>query len=253
MGAWMPPCSQPPRKDASGGSAAVGPPCSSASRSRSPGGALALRRTGARRALGGRARRHRLRADRAAGRRRHHPHPRAERPGRRHPERQRLRARRSGSGCRPPVLVWIHGGGYTSGSPASRWYDGDAFARDGVITVVISYRIGFDGFGLIEGTPANRGLRDQIAALSGYATRSRRRSAGSDPRGGGGAVRGRRGGARADGEPGGIRTLRPRDGDLARDRRRRHRRRPAFQRTPGDAGRGSPPIARDSRPCPRNG
>jgi para-nitrobenzyl esterase len=64
-----------------------------------------------------------------------------------------------------PVLVWIHGGGYTSGSPASRWYDGDAFARDGVITVVISYRIGFDGFGLIEGAPTNRGLRDQIAAL----------------------------------------------------------------------------------------
>ncbi|BAJ75030.1 carboxylesterase type B [Microbacterium testaceum StLB037] len=64
-----------------------------------------------------------------------------------------------------PVLVWIHGGGYTSGSPASRWYDGDAFARDGVITVVISYRIGFDGFGLIEGAPSNRGLRDQIAAL----------------------------------------------------------------------------------------
>ncbi|MDF2045290.1 carboxylesterase family protein, partial [Microbacterium sp. Kw_RZR3] len=64
-----------------------------------------------------------------------------------------------------PVLVWIHGGGYTSGSPASRWYDGDAFARDGVVTVVISYRIGFDGFGLIDGAPSNRGLRDQIAAL----------------------------------------------------------------------------------------
>lgn len=64
-----------------------------------------------------------------------------------------------------PVLVWIHGGGYTSGSPASRWYDGDAFARDGVITVVVSYRIGFDGFGLIDGAPSNRGLRDQIAAL----------------------------------------------------------------------------------------
>lgn len=64
-----------------------------------------------------------------------------------------------------PVLVWIHGGGYTSGSPASRWYDGDAFARDGVVVVVISYRIGFDGFGLIDGAPSNRGLRDQIAAL----------------------------------------------------------------------------------------
>jgi para-nitrobenzyl esterase len=34
-----------------------------------------------------------------------------------------------------------------------------------VITVVVSYRIGFDGFGLIEGAPRNRGLRDQLAAL----------------------------------------------------------------------------------------
>ncbi|MBT9605121.1 carboxylesterase family protein [Microbacterium sp.] len=64
-----------------------------------------------------------------------------------------------------PVLVWIHGGGFTSGSPASRWYDGDAFARDGVVTVVVSYRLGFDGFGAIDGAPSNRGLRDQIAAL----------------------------------------------------------------------------------------
>ncbi|KAJ1681941.1 hypothetical protein LUZ63_022849 [Rhynchospora breviuscula] len=64
-----------------------------------------------------------------------------------------------------PVLVWIHGGGFVSGSPASRWYDGDAFARDGVVTVVLSYRLGFDGFGAIPGAPSNRGLRDQIAAL----------------------------------------------------------------------------------------
>ncbi|KSU51898.1 carboxylesterase/lipase family protein [Microbacterium enclense] len=78
-----------------------------------------------------------------------------------------------------PVLVWIHGGGYTSGSPASRWYDGDAFARDGVIVVVISYRIGFDGFGLIDGAPANRGLRDQIAALEWV--RDEIRAFGGDP------------------------------------------------------------------------
>lgn len=78
-----------------------------------------------------------------------------------------------------PVLVWIHGGGYTSGSPASRWYDGDAFARDGVVTVVISYRIGFDGYGLVDGAPTNRGLRDQIAALEWV--RDEIRAFGGDP------------------------------------------------------------------------
>lgn len=64
-----------------------------------------------------------------------------------------------------PVLVWIHGGGYTEGSPASPWYDGSRFNRDGVVTVTISYRLGFDGFGFIEGAPHNRGVRDWIAAL----------------------------------------------------------------------------------------
>lgn len=46
-----------------------------------------------------------------------------------------------------PVLVWIHGGGFVGGSPVSPWYDGRAFNRDGVVTVTISYRLGFDGFG----------------------------------------------------------------------------------------------------------
>lgn len=64
-----------------------------------------------------------------------------------------------------PVLVWIHGGGYTAGSPASPWYDGAAFNRDGVVTVTISYRLGFDGFGWIPGAPDNRGVLDWIAAL----------------------------------------------------------------------------------------
>ena len=64
-----------------------------------------------------------------------------------------------------PVLVWIHGGGFTSGSPASPWYDGRAFARDGVVTVTISYRLGFDGFGWIDGAPSNRGVRDWLLAL----------------------------------------------------------------------------------------
>ena len=64
-----------------------------------------------------------------------------------------------------PVLVWIHGGGYTAGSPASPWYDGVAFNRDGVVTVTVSYRLGFDGFGLIPGAPPNRAVLDWIAAL----------------------------------------------------------------------------------------
>ena len=64
-----------------------------------------------------------------------------------------------------PVLVWIHGGGYFAGSPASPWYDGRAFNRDGVVTVSISYRLGFDGFGWIEDAPSNRGVRDWLLAL----------------------------------------------------------------------------------------
>ena len=64
-----------------------------------------------------------------------------------------------------PVLVWIHGGGFIAGSPASPWYDGRAFNRDGVVTVSISYRLGFDGFGHIDGAPSNRGVRDWLAAL----------------------------------------------------------------------------------------
>ena len=64
-----------------------------------------------------------------------------------------------------PVLVYIHGGGYIAGSPASPWYDGRAFNRDGVVTVSVSYRLGFDGFGHIPGAPSNRGVRDWLAAL----------------------------------------------------------------------------------------
>ncbi len=67
--------------------------------------------------------------------------------------------------ARLPVLVWIHGGGYIGGSPASPWYDGAAFARDGVVTMVVSYRLGFDGFGAIPDASANRGVQDWIRAL----------------------------------------------------------------------------------------
>lgn len=71
----------------------------------------------------------------------------------------------AGPGSGLPVLVWIHGGGFIAGSPASPWYDGAAFNRSGVIVVTISYRLGFEGFGWLPDAPLNRGMLDCIAAL----------------------------------------------------------------------------------------
>lgn len=68
-------------------------------------------------------------------------------------------------GAALPVLVYIHGGAFNSGSPASPWYGGQAFARDGVVTVVVSYRVGFEGFGVVLGGATNRGVLDWLAAL----------------------------------------------------------------------------------------
>lgn len=83
------------------------------------------------------------------------------------------------TGAGLPVLVYIHGGGYVAGSPASPWYDGAAFNRDGVVTVNVSYRLGFDGFGWIEDAPHNRGVLDWILALEWV--RDHIRSFGGDP------------------------------------------------------------------------
>ncbi|MFE2283659.1 carboxylesterase/lipase family protein [Streptomyces sp. NPDC059443] len=65
-----------------------------------------------------------------------------------------------------PVMVWIHGGALTRGSSAVPVYDGSAFARDGVVLVSVNYRLGVLGYGLFPDAPANRGLLDQIAALT---------------------------------------------------------------------------------------
>jgi para-nitrobenzyl esterase len=64
-----------------------------------------------------------------------------------------------------PVMVWIHGGGYTIGDSGAPEYDGARLARDGVVLVTFNYRVGLEGFGQIDGAPANRGLLDQVAAL----------------------------------------------------------------------------------------
>lgn len=64
-----------------------------------------------------------------------------------------------------PVMVFVHGGGFVTGSTAAALYDGRAFARDGVVLVTVNYRLGIPGFLALEGAPANRGLLDVLAAL----------------------------------------------------------------------------------------
>jgi para-nitrobenzyl esterase len=66
-----------------------------------------------------------------------------------------------------PVLVWIHGGAFTSGAGSLAWYSGDQFAANGdVVAVSINYRLGALGFlYLPEVGAGNLGLLDQIAAL----------------------------------------------------------------------------------------
>jgi len=77
------------------------------------------------------------------------------------------------AGERLPVMVWIHGGGYTNGSASMPLYWGDNLARRGIVVVTIAYRLGPLGFlahpqlsaesaARISG---NYGLLDQIAAL----------------------------------------------------------------------------------------
>ncbi|AKU15059.1 carboxylesterase/lipase family protein [Luteipulveratus mongoliensis] len=70
-----------------------------------------------------------------------------------------------GPDARLPVMVWIPGGAFLRGSNAIPTYDGTAFARDGVVLVSVSYRLGAPGFAVLPDAPDNRGLLDQIAAL----------------------------------------------------------------------------------------
>jgi para-nitrobenzyl esterase len=70
--------------------------------------------------------------------------------------------------ARAPVLVWVHGGGFESGSGTEMAGDGVAFARDaGLVVVTFNYRLGALGFLDLDGErPAGAlGLHDQIAAL----------------------------------------------------------------------------------------
>ena len=64
-----------------------------------------------------------------------------------------------------PVMVWIHGGGYSYGWSGDPLFDGAVLAADGVVVLTFNYRLHAEGFGAFPGAPVNRGLLDQIAAL----------------------------------------------------------------------------------------
>lgn len=71
-----------------------------------------------------------------------------------------------------PVMVWLHGGGFTLGSGGLPPYDGKALAARGVVLVTVNYRLGHLGFFAHPALDAeaetplhNFGLLDQIAAL----------------------------------------------------------------------------------------
>ena len=70
-----------------------------------------------------------------------------------------------------PVMVWIHGGSFTSG--AGSIYDGEDLARQGVVVVTVNYRLGVFGFFAhpeltresAHKASGNYGVLDQVAAL----------------------------------------------------------------------------------------
>ena len=66
-----------------------------------------------------------------------------------------------------PVMFWIHGGGYISGSGEDEMYGPKYLVRQGVIVVTINYRLEVLGFLCLdsEDVPGNAGMKDQVQAL----------------------------------------------------------------------------------------
>jgi para-nitrobenzyl esterase len=86
-----------------------------------------------------------------------------------------------------PVMLWVHGGGFTAGGASEGRHDGTSLARHGVVVVTINYRLGIFGFfvhpQLTAESPhhasGNYGLLDQAAALAW--TKDNIRNFGGDP------------------------------------------------------------------------
>lgn len=70
-----------------------------------------------------------------------------------------------------PILIYIHGGGFTGGCGHEKHFDGAVWAKKGVISVTVNYRLGPMGFACLPelkeeaGHTGNYGLYDQITAI----------------------------------------------------------------------------------------
>ena len=71
-----------------------------------------------------------------------------------------------------PIMLWIHGGGYTGGSGNEPRHNGDFLPLKDVVLVTINYRLGVFGFLVTDelakeagGAAGNYGLLDMVAAL----------------------------------------------------------------------------------------
>lgn len=68
-----------------------------------------------------------------------------------------------------PVLVWIHGGAYRSGSSSTAFYGPDYLVEEDVVVVTLNYRLAAFGFLTLDDpsllVPGNAGLKDQRLAL----------------------------------------------------------------------------------------
>ena len=79
-----------------------------------------------------------------------------------------------------PVLVWIHGGGFTGGTGGTPTYDGTSLAARGdVVVVSINYRLGAFGFLRLDEVtdgriPGTKVYWTRSGRLSGCVTTSRR-------------------------------------------------------------------------------
>jgi para-nitrobenzyl esterase len=74
--------------------------------------------------------------------------------------------------ARLPVIVWFYGGGFFSGMTSVPLYDGASFAKQGVVFVSVSYRVGPFGFLASPalsreggGSSGNYGMLDMVAGL----------------------------------------------------------------------------------------